>query len=246
MSLYTLSEFMTTVKEDIGIDDLPLPVTDNDFIDRFKRSAMISFSAIHPRVVTCFLGQSELVQPQGVIMNRYHEYIIPEILYEGCSVMGVSYFQPARPDGFSDFYVPNANWSTPDAVVGAIADLRLGAGLASAMSKAPTPKFVKPNRIYVYNGWSGGTYEVELLMSHDVSLSTVPDEAIDSLRQLTVLDFKQYLYNKLRRKNNVDLGIGNIDLKIDEWSSAEQDKLALLKEWNEGGASFDYEHIMNF
>ena len=48
MGLYNLSEFITTIKEDIGIKDIPLPVSDNDIIDRFKRSVLADFSVIYP------------------------------------------------------------------------------------------------------------------------------------------------------------------------------------------------------
>ena len=44
MALYNLSEFITTVKENIGIKDLPLPVTDKQLINHFDKVTLTDFS----------------------------------------------------------------------------------------------------------------------------------------------------------------------------------------------------------
>lgn len=243
MGLYNLSEFITTVKEDIGIKDLPLPVSDNEIIDRFNRSALTDFSILYPRVEICMVGEENLTKRSKESLNTFYEYIIPPWAYDGTVVLDVSRFEVARPNGYSDFYIPNANWSTPDAVISAMADVRMAAGVASSLAKAPTHEFVKPNLIRVYNGWAGGMYEVELLLKHDLSLASIPDGALMDLRDLTALDMKSYLYNILKRKENLEVGVGNINLHIDDWSNAEQDRRELLKQWRDEGTNFDFDHI---
>ena len=243
MGLYNLSEFITTIKEDIGIKDLPLPVTDQEIIDRFERSTLNDFSIIYPRVEKCMVGEDDVTKRSQDSMHTFYEYRIPKWVYDGTVVLDVSSFDVARPNGYSDFFIPNANWSTPDAVISAMADVRMAAGVASSLAKAPTHEFIKPNLIRVYNGWAGGIYEVELLLKHDASLSTIPDGAFLDLKELTTLDMKAFLYNKLKRKENLEVGIGSIQLHIDDWGSAENDKRELLKQWRDEGANFDFDHI---
>lgn len=246
MGLYNLSEFITTIKEDVGIKDIPLPVDDNEIVDRFKRSVLTEFSVICPRVGKCFVSDEDLTEQSRNSNHMFYEYRIPKYVYEGTIILSVSDFNVARPNGYSDFYIPHANWSTPDAIIAAMADVRMAAGLSSALAKAPTFEFVKPNIIRVYNGWAGGKYEVELLLMHDPSLHTIPDGAFPELRELAALDLKAFLYSKLKRKDQLDVGIGSIQLHIDDWSSAEADKKELLKTWREEGAGLDYEHIRYF
>ena len=243
MGLYNLSEFITTIKEDIGIKDLPLPVSDKDLIDRFTRSALNDFSIIYPRVETCMVGEENLTRRSQDSMHTFYEYEIPRWVYDGTTVLDVSRFDVARPNGYSDFFIPNANWSTPDAIISAMADVRLAAGVASALAKAPTHEFIKPNKIKVYNGWAGGIYEVELLLAHDPSLATIPDGAMIDLKELATLDLEEYLYNKLKRKEGLEVGVGSIQLHIDDWSGAANEKRDLLKQLRYEGANFDFDHI---
>ena len=165
MGLYNLSEFMTTIKEDVGIKDIPLPVTDNELIDRFDRSVLTDFSIIYPRVEVCRISEDNLTTKAQDSIHRYYEYTIPKFVYEGSVIFAVSNFDVVKPNGYSDFFIPNANWSSPDAIISAMADVRLAAGMASALSKAPTWEFKKPNIIKVFNSWAGGIYEAELLMN---------------------------------------------------------------------------------
>ena len=205
MSLYNLSEFITTIKEDIGIKDIPLPVTDKDLIDRFNRSALTDFSVIYPRLQNIRIGQENLRRHTRDAHHIYYEYQVPPYEYAGTTIIDISSFDVLRPNGYSDFYIPNANWSSPDAVIGAMADVRMSAGLASAMAKAPTADFIKPDIIRVFNGWSAGCYDVELLLKHDLSLATIEEGAFPDLRQLAALDMEAYLYNKLKRKDGLEV-----------------------------------------
>jgi hypothetical protein len=62
------------------------------------------------------------------------------------------------------------------------------------------------------------------------------------LRQLAVLDIEEYLYNKMKRITDLDTGVGTINLRIDNWESAAQEKRDLLREWDES-ASLDLDTL---
>lgn len=244
MSLYNLSDFFTTVKEDVGIADLPLPVSDEKLLDHFRRKILVDLSIIYPRIETVMISDDDLIKEQQKYQSFYM-YRIPKWVYDGTTILSISKFDVTRPNGYSDFFIPDANWATPDAIISAMADVRLAAGMASALAKAPTADFVPPNKIKVHNGWASGIYEVELLLKHDESLATVPDGAFTVFREMTTLGLQAYLYKKLKRKSNVNLGVGDSDLKIDDWSNAESEYTERLKEYRDD-SNFEYAHIQRF
>lgn len=243
--LYNLSEFITTVKENIGIKDLPLPVTDQELIDHFDRVTLTDFSVCYPRMDKIMLGQDNLTDRAVASNNTFYEYKIPKYVYEGTTILNVSKIDVARPNGYSDFFIPNANWSTPDAVISAMADVRMAAGVASALAKAPTLEFLPPNLIRVYNGWAGAIYEFTIQLKHDLSLSTVPPGAIYTLRRLAELDMEWFLYNKLKRKDSLEVGVGSIQLKIDDWSNSRSDREEMIRNIREE-ANIDVDPIYRY
>jgi hypothetical protein len=87
---------------------------------------------------------------------------------------------------------------------------------------------------------------VDVAMTHDLSLSTIAPGAFTHLRQLAKLDIEAFLYNKLKRLDNLDVGIGNIQLKIENWEGSEDRMRELLNSWDEGGANLDIDNISYF
>lgn len=246
MALYNLSDFLSMIKENVLGDDLPSPVPDKDLIRRFERSALRSFSQVYPRIKHFIIGEEFLVD-QGIVNTKpYYEYKIPPYVYEGAVIISLVHIDVARPNGYSDLYVPDANWTSPDAIVSAVADVRFAASISSSLSKKFTKEFIAPNKVRIYNGWSSGQYDLELLLSHDISLQTIPDDAFIDLEELATLDMEQYLYNRLKRKDGIDTGVGNFQFKIDEWANAGQEKKELLKTWKDEGANLSFQHVERF
>lgn len=232
--MYNISEFLTLCKEDIGIKDIPLPVDDGKLIERLSKSALMEFSQRAPRIVECLVNDSNRVA-DPVLGDHYARYIyqFPKHIYQDSTILEIVDFDIAKPTGFSDYYMPQTMVGSPITVLESIADIQIAAAMAATTSRAPSWKFVPPDKMYVYNGWTGGDYVVTLSMTHDISLSTIPPTAMSSFRELATLDLKAYLYNQLSRKDNLDVGIGNINLKIDRWESAESDMRELLRSWDE-------------
>ena len=51
--------------------------------------------------------------------------------------------------------------------------------------------------------------------------------------QNDILDVKQFLYNTLKLYDGIPTAFGNINLKIDDYQSAEGDRNALLDKWRD-------------
>lgn len=234
--LYNYSEFLTQIKEDIGIKDVPLPVDDAALTKRFITSALREFSVRYPKIETITITQDMAVDLSTRSLYGCVTYIIPEKYYRGSQILTVLSINSAGYGSQAEMYMPSVMLGSADMLIESVADIKLAASLGSMMCHAPTFRFDPPNKLVIYNGWTGASFQVEVGMLHDPSLATIPPGAMTHLRQLAILDIEEYLYNKMKRIQDLDTGIGNINLRIDNWESAAQEKRDLLKEWDEDGS----------
>ena len=58
---YNLSEFLELLKMDLGIRDLPKPVTDQDLVNRIKLSALAEFNQRYPKQVTFMMTEDDRI-----------------------------------------------------------------------------------------------------------------------------------------------------------------------------------------
>lgn len=233
MRHYNLSEFTQLILEDIGVADLPVieTVGVDKIIKRIKNSSLKEFEILYPYRKHWLMTEANLKNknnnfnaPAGI------DYIIPETAYAGHTLLGVGSVNPKSTSGFSDSYIPFTASFSPENIISTVATVQMTADLSRNLAKAMTFKFSKPNQLKVYSGWSSGEYEVDLFLSHDDSLSTIPDTAFTQFRKLTEYDVEWFLYNRFKRITNLDLGIGNIDLKIDDWADAQSKFYELIEE----------------
>ena len=231
--LYNFSEFLTQIKEDIGIKDVPLPVDDVALTKRFITSALREFSVRYPRIEELIITQDMAIDLTSRAAYGAVTYIIPEKYYRGSQILTVLSINSTGYGGSENFYNPTLFLGSSDMILESIADIKMASSLASMVGHAPTFRFDPPNRLVIYNGWTGSAFRVEVGMLHDPSLSTIPPGAMTHLRQLATLDICEYLYGKMKRIQNLETGVGSISLQIDNWENAGQEKRELLKEWDE-------------
>ena len=233
MGLYNLSEFMTIIKEDMGIKDVPLPVDDKELVKRFDRSALREFSVRYPVISEVWVTSSDAIDYYTRSINGSATYIIPEKYYRGSEILMVLGLNPGGYGSEANMYMPNVVLGSADMLLESIADIKMAAALGSMMCHAPTFRFDPPNKVVIFNEWTSGSYRVECGLKHDLSLATIHPGAFTHLRQLAVLDLEEYLWGKMKRITDLDVGVGSIQLKIDNWESAAQEKKDLLREWDE-------------
>lgn len=247
MAYYNISEFLTLIKEDIGIKDLPLPVDDKELMRRLEMSALKEFSVRSPRIITVTVNDNEKIENDSTADRGMRvRYRIPKWVYGDSQIIQITDFRIARPLGYSDMYIPQGGFAPPDQLIAAMGDIRMAATMGSAMGKAPTFKFEAPDVLVAFNAWAGGSYDVDVAIAHDISLATIPPTAFTHLKQLCILDIEEFLYNKLKRIDNLDLTIGNIQLKIENWEDAGSRKADLLRNWDEDGANLDLDNMYWF
>lgn len=244
----TLSELLTICKQNMGLRDLPKPVTDEDLMWRITHSALKEFSQRYPYKETYLISEcNKVCRPNLGVANNWNNtysqiYQIPKNYYQEHTIMSITNVTIQRPSGYNDLYLPQGIVADPAAVMVGLASIQATAALAKQMTHSLTWDFRAPDILVIYNGWSGGTYEIELALDHDPSLSTIPPSAMSSFEELCLYDLQEYLYQKLKRVQDLDLGVGTIELKIDEWADASSKKKDLLADWDESCA-LDNEHI---
>lgn len=247
---YTLSEIITICKQNMGLRDLPKPVTDQDIKWRLLHSALKEFSQRYPARQTFIIGDAERVcnpnpyvgTPTTKINSQSNVYRIPRTYYQNRTIFSVTNVDVNRPNGYNDLYVPQSMFGDPAAIMTGMASLQLVGAMARQMTHALTWEFQPPDILILYNGWANGNYQVEITTSHDESLSTIPPDVFSTFMELCEYDLEEYIYMKLKRIQNLDLGIGSIELKIDDWADAGNKKRELLKNLDEA-CELDLERI---
>lgn len=104
--------------------------------------------------------------------------------------------------------------------------------LAGQMRAEPTFQYLGNNKIKLY-GYPATELSFSVACQHETNGETIEDSCYDSFMQLAELDTKIFLYNSLKLYDNIPTAFGQINLKIDEWQSAESDRNALLDQWRE-------------
>ena len=228
------SEFLTLLKQECQLSDISLPVSDVEITERFQVSTLKIFSRLYPLIRDCIITSKEAINMD----ERSEKY------YQGTEIIDVMRIDASGYGSEAEMYMPSLLLGTADSMLESMAEIKMAASLGSMMTHAPTHEFRKPNRLLIYNGWTTGSFRVELELMHDPSLSTIPEGAMTDLMELAVLDLQEYIYGKLKRKNNIDTGIGSIQLLIDDFSNAASEKRQWINDKAET-ASF-YTDVINW
>lgn len=251
MALYTLSEMVKVILEDIGIADLPIieTVGMDNIVKRLENSALKEFSVRYPYIKHFEMTDKNLLhknKDDSFYSNtKGIDYLVPTEEYEGHQLLGISHINVNAVSGFNDSYIPYTYSFAPDQMMTMMSDIQMTADLGRMMAKSMTWEFTKPNKIRLYNGWLSGTYDVLLMLTHDASLSTIPDTAMTHFRKLATYDLEWFLYNRFKRLQNLDVGIGNFELKIDDWADAQDKFRQYLDDIDEDG-NLDLDYITFF
>jgi hypothetical protein len=104
---------------------------------------------------------------------------------------------------------------------------------ASITSNQPNSKWLGFNKIQLFNFPDTCMLRIVAKCEHDMNGETIPESCVQSFMQLANLDVQRSLYNMLKNMNNVGSAFKEIQLKIDDWSGAEQSRNELVKSWEE-------------
>lgn len=243
--IWTAQELIQIVKEDIGIRDLPSFVSDKDLLDRMINVPLKEFSLIYPRKENFNIGREDLVDPQDAYVSRVPgvRYLVPKYITMQYHILSILHVTPLRVNGYTDLFWPQGASFAADDVMLAISGIKASAAVGQNMVNALTFDWDSTRKwITIYSGWATASYTVTASIMHDPSLSTIPDTAMMSFKDLVTYDLGAYMYNIIKRKNKLDVGTGSIDLGIDELSDYRQKKQDLLEKLSED-SNLDQDYV---
>lgn len=248
MSLYSLPELVNVIIDDIGMNDVPIidRIGTDKIIARVRSSSLKEFSQRCPYIVQWKFDDRYMISAYSDSdIRRGIKYKIPNDIYRGTQVVGVSHVEPIATNGYNDFYYPSWAYYDAGSIVTSIADVQMAAALVSSMTRQMTWEFNPPDIITLYDGAISAYYQAYIKLLHDDSLSTIPPTAFTNFRRLATLDVQWYIYNQYKRLDNLNTGNGEINLKMDEFSGAKDSFYQLLDEWDES-ASLDLDYLYAF
>ena len=108
-----------------------------------------------------------------------------------------------------------------------------GMNLMNTMIPRLTFKFEAPRTLYVYNAFSSNKVVLSLGFEHDKSLASIPETCREEFLKLALLDVKENLYPTLKQYTELSTAIGNINLKLDDWANAEDNRRELMEKWDD-------------
>lgn len=104
--------------------------------------------------------------------------------------------------------------------------------VAGQMRAEPTFEYLGENKIRLY-GYPRVPLSFKVACEHDPNGESIPDSCYASFMELAILDMKQFLYNTLKHYEGIPTAFGTINLKIEDYQSAEADRNSLLEKWGD-------------
>lgn len=228
------SELLTSIKMDLGIYGLTLPLDDpeNQMHEVLKLKTLRTYSQFFPQILTHHYNIDNLevikrsfnvttVRLPNVFGDRH--IIGVRDVAPGSHMSGAGYMYPEMGGG------GGSNDFLQSVMLG-----HANAHLHSALAPPFTFNFENPNLLHLYN-WDAYSKDitVTLLISHFDNISSIPPSQWDAFEQLAILDIKAFLYGMLKHHTDFTTPLGTITLKIDDWASAQQERRELLNRWTE-------------
>ena len=228
------AHLLKRIKQALGIYSVKLPVTDDDFFqDVIVDTTLPVFSTYVPYQYELLVDLNEIritdryaADDSSLISNCYQ---IPNI-FPKQRCLGINNIRPyIEYNGM----MMTSSYETIDSYQ-TLATGQTLANLASAMIPPQTFKFMPPNKFEIYNQvlYNNKVF-LDLNYEHSRELFTIPETARESFFKLALLDARMYLYNALKYYSSIQTAYGQLDLKIDNWESAESERQDLLNQWDD-------------
>lgn len=226
-----LSNIVTRIKLKLGLINIATPFEDLDglIVQILQEITVPVFSIYNPVKDTWRVHMYDLELLEKT--DSYEKYLLPEfsnrnliyvfdVNYDTSILAGLGYYGGGMP-------LMEGNLVNQAMMANA------GALVMNTMIPKLTFKFEAPRTLYVYNAYSSSKLVIELGFEHDKTLASIPETAREEFLKLALLDVKENLYPTLKQYTEINTAIGNINLKLDDWASAEQDRKELIDKWDD-------------
>lgn len=230
-----VNKMIRRIKRDIGIYGIALPIDNLDqfILEILEDTTVPVFSLYCPREDILTLDIHNCV-PGGEYGTgeSCDLYILPDWVFSGGrkvlsvkrieyadDLMSRNYYPTGRGtiyNNLEDVMLANANKPIVDLSIAKI-----------------TFKYVHPRKVYIYDSLVSTKLRLTILCEHDPSLQSITPTSAESFFKLAELDIKAGLYQTVKHYDGIETSYGRIELKIDDWQNAKQERDDMLKDWDD-------------
>ena len=226
-----LSNILTRIKLKLGLLNIVTPIEnlDETILTILKEITIPTFSIYQPvkESLTIRTTDLELLEKTA----NYEKFLLPDfktrkllyvfdVKYDTSILSGLGYYGGG---------VPLLEGNLIDQMLLANA----GASLMNHMIPKLTFKFTHPRELYIYNAYSSSKIVIDLGFEHDKSLASIPQTSDTAFIELATLDVKENLYPTLKQYSEINTVHGNINLKLDDWQNADDQRKELINRWED-------------
>lgn len=226
-----LSNIVTRIKLKLGLLNISTPIEnlDETIVTIIKDITIPVFSVYYPAKDSLILNTYDLELLEKAAL--YEKYLLPEfntrkllyvfdVRYDTSVLSGLGYYGGGMPllqgNLINQMMLANA-----------------GTSLMNQMIPKLTFKFEAPRTLYIYNAYSSSKVVIDLGFEHDKSLASIPETCREDFLKLALLDVKENLYPTMKQYTEINTAIGNINLKLDDWANAEDQRRELIEKWDD-------------
>jgi hypothetical protein len=203
----------------------------------FSVASLIPIDVRNPELIDLSINNALM----GRVINddRYSIYRIPSEVTDGYPILTIKSCVPVRANGAGigsyGSYYNEAPWNTHfgrstsgdlyGTVLAADVDY-VDRMLVGEVSRQFRFYFFEPNILSITNYM--GALNASFCCKNDESLTTLDDMTYEATKRLFILDLKKSIYNEYGNFTELDTPYGSLDLKIGDWSSAENERNELF------------------
>lgn len=228
--MLNLSQIVTAVEMNIGIYAIALPFeepTPKIIADVIQTQTLPVFSNYHPYYETITFSLNELKEVDRG--SNWKEYLLPDVFHNR-EIMFV------RRVEYKDDTVTGLSYYGGFPITGGLIQQSMIANASARLSAKLIPRITfewkPPRRLRIYNAINSAFINVDFAFAQDKSLQSIENTCYQSFLELATLDTKCFLYNTLKHYPEINSVYGNINLKIEDWQSADSDRKQLLENWD--------------
>lgn len=208
-----------------------------------KDETLPSLDIIYPRLYSCTVDPSNLIEVTDDQHSGYKTFRIPPELTEGLDIMGIKSCNPVKGGNINTGFPYTAGYGglinytnkygrhSSSSIYEQVMSAQLAyadAQLVGSVTNSYRCKFYPPNILLISEPYRSSLLNITFLLKNDPHLISIPDTAYEAIKRLFILDIKRTIWNEYSILNQVETPYGTIDLKIDDWSNAESERNELF------------------
>ena len=226
-----LSEVMTRIKYKLGIMNIAAPVRNLDgmIATIIKDITVPDFSVYQPDRFTTRISLNDMEKIEDT--NSYETYLLPDYRTKKLLYVYNVYYDDSTLSGFGHY--GGALPFVTSNMMGQVLMSNAATQMYSLMMPKMTFEYIHPRKLRIFNQYSESKLVLDVGFQHDVSLASIPETCRTSFMELALLDVKENLYPIFKNYANLTTAYGTIDLKIDNWESAESERKDLIQRWDD-------------